>query len=63
MKRAEAQIEAARALVALGTLYVLSEPVSGAESVAGCKSRAYRMTYRNGFMQAVGAIAQTSDGS
>ena len=66
MKRAEAQITAARALVALGTLYVLlwcpdAPALNPSLDVSQYAHTAW--TYRNGFMQgAVNAIAQTSDG-
>ena len=66
MKRAEAQIKAARALVALGTLYVLlwcidAPALNPSLDVSQYAHTAW--TYRNGFMQgAVNAIAQTSDG-
>ena len=66
MKRAEAQIKAARALVALGTLYVLlwcpdAPALNPSLDVSQYAHTAW--TYRNGFMQgAVNAIAQTPDG-
>ena len=66
MKRAEAQINPARALVALGTLYVLlwcpeAPALNPTLDVSQYAHTAW--TYRNGFMQgAVNAIAQTSDG-
>ena len=66
MKRPEAQIKAARALVALGTLYVLlwcpdAPALNPSLDVSQYAHTAW--TYRNGFMQgAVNAIAQTPDG-
>ncbi len=66
MKRADAQIRAARALVALGTLGVLlwcpdAPALNPALDVSQYAHTAW--TYRNGFMQgAVNAIAQTPDG-
>jgi signal transduction histidine kinase/ligand-binding sensor domain-containing protein len=66
MKRAEAQIKAARALVALSTLYVLlrcphAPALNPSLDVSQYAHAAW--TYRNGFMQGgVNAIAQTPDG-
>jgi signal transduction histidine kinase/ligand-binding sensor domain-containing protein len=66
MKRAEAQIKAARALVALGTLYVLlccPDAPAQNPSLDVSQYAHTAWTYRNGFMQgAVNAITQTSDG-
>ena len=66
MKRAEAQIKTARALVALGTLYVLlwcphAPALDPSLDISQYAHTAW--TYRDGFMQgAVNAIAQTPDG-
>jgi len=66
MQRSEAQIKAARALVALGTLGVLlwcpdAPALNPSLDVSQYAHTAW--TYRNGFMQgAVNAIAQTPDG-
>ena len=66
MKRAEAQIKAARALVALGTLCVLlwcpdAPALNPSLDVSQYAHTAW--TYRDGFMQGVvNAIAQTPDG-
>jgi signal transduction histidine kinase len=66
MKRAEAQISAVLALVALGTLYVLLWCPHALALNPSLEVRQYAhtaWTYRDGFMQgAVNAIAQTPDG-
>src|SRR4030095_10983169 len=66
MKRANAQIKTARALVVLGTLYVLlwcphASALNQSLDISQYAHTAW--TYRDGFMQgAVNAIAQTPDG-
>jgi signal transduction histidine kinase/ligand-binding sensor domain-containing protein len=66
MKRSEAQIRAARALVVLGTLYVLLWCPDAPALNPSLDVSQYAHTvwsYRDGFMQgAVNAIAQTPDG-
>ncbi|MGA9255732.1 MAG: two-component regulator propeller domain-containing protein, partial [Candidatus Sulfotelmatobacter sp.] len=66
MKRAEAQIKAARALVALGTVYVLlwcPHALALDPSLDVSQYAHTAWTYRDGFLQgAVDAITQTPDG-